>query len=134
MITLEIVRKEMIDTAWDLGASRLAECLFENGTTTPSQLKSKLFRGELELLAYPNSESPLGWAAINFVQYDNCRSMYIFCFTCKKNTKCFIGELKKYAKSAGARFLEFICEAPQERLFKRYSDFYTPYKLFRCDL
>lgn len=134
MIALEIVRPEMTDVAWALGASGLEKCLFEDGTTTPSQLKANLFKGELELLAYPNSHNPLGWAAVNFVQYDNCRSMFIFCMTCKKDTRGFIEELKQYAKSRGARMAEFICAPPQERLFKRYTDFYTPYKLFRCDL
>ena len=134
MIALEIIRPEMTDVAWKMGASGLEKCLFEDGTTTPSQLKTKLFKGELELLAYPNTIDPLGWAAVNFVQYDNCRSMFIFCMTCKKDTRKLIEELKRYAKSLGARFMEFICAPPQERLFKRYSDFYTPYNLFRCDL
>lgn len=134
MIELELVRKEMVGIAWDIGASELEKCLIEDGTTTPSQLKSKLFRGELELLAYPNSENPIGWAAINYVQYDNCRSLYIFCLTCKKETKSFIKNIKKYAKNNGAQFIEFICAKPQERLFRRYEQFYVPYQLFRCDL
>lgn len=111
-----------VDKAWKAGANKLAFGLTRyQPESTPDQLKYRLARGELILLALAReAEEPIGWAAVSFIQYPQFRSLFIYSIFAPKQAIASTFELlKEWGKNAGASAIEGQADEAVARLWEK---------------
>lgn len=111
-----------VDKAWKAGANKLAFGLTRyQPESTPDQLKYRLARGELILLALAReAEEPVGWAAVSFIQYPQFRSLFIYSIFAPKQAIASTFELlKEWGKNAGASAIEGQADEAVARLWEK---------------
>ncbi len=133
---LSVVHPHFTDQAWRDGASNLAKaCERSAGECTADQLKMRISRGELALVAAVNEGKPKGWAALDFLQTPNMRILHVYAIYAPGAA---FGEvfnvLKDYAKSQGCSAIQGACDEAVSRLWSRRFGFKETYRIMRYAL
>lgn len=111
-----------IDKAWKEGANKLAFGLTRySPESTADQLKYRLARGELILLALAREgESPIGWAAVSFIQYPMFRSLFIYSiYAPRQAIASSFDLLKEWGLQMGATAIEGQADEAVARLWEK---------------
>lgn len=131
MITLNEVPKEYIDFAWRKGASNLARALKNSVECTADQLKARLFRGEIILLSINDNDIANGWFAVQFIQNENSRCLYVHAVYAPKVFDDAFAALCQYALANGASYIDGSCSKASARLFQKKKGFKEVYRTIR---
>lgn len=133
---LSIVHPNFTDQAWRDGAHNLSKaCQRAIDECTPDQLKMRISRGELGLIAAMNEGKPKAWAAIEFIQSPNMRILHVYAIYAPGAAFGEVFEvLKDYAKSQGCSAIQGACDEAVSRLWGRRFGFEEAYRIMRYKL
>lgn len=130
---LSIVHPHFIDRAWNDGASCLADaCIRSCGEVTADQLRLMLARGEFTLLCCRDEGRPVAWAAVQFEQHPNVRTLFVYAIAGRALAEAF-DLLKKYASDDGATRIRGACDAAVSRLWTAKFGFREAYRVMEID-
>lgn len=133
---LSIINPSHIDVAWRDGASSLSKaCDKSAGECDAGQLKMRLLRGELILVAAVHDGRPKGWAAVEVQLFPNFRALHVYAIYAPGAAFAdTFSLLKDYALSVGAGCIQGACDDAISRLWERKFGFKQAYKIMRYDL
>ena len=133
---LSIINQSHIDVAWRDGASSLSKaCDKSAGECDAGQLKMRLLRGELILVAAVHDGRPKGWAAVEVQLFPNFRALHVYAIYAPGATGVDVFNLlKDYAKGLGASCVQGACDDAGSRLWEQKHGFKSVYRIMRYDL
>lgn len=108
---------DLIQTAWDHGASKLSEAAKRSQECDPTDLLTMLKSGELDLIGL---ESPEAWAAVKVVITPKYRALWIYAIWARGavNTDTFQA-IRDFAQANDCTRIQGACDGVIKRLWER---------------
>lgn len=129
------IDSRFIDTAWDRGASCLAEaCKTSGGEIEGPQLKMLLSRGERSLLEMTMDAKTVGWGVVRVDQLPNVRVLFITDLVAHNGEfDQFFEAIKQLARDLGCSKVRCAAKEVQARLYRIKCGFKPVYEILEVE-
>ncbi len=132
-LSLHHVPTAHVEQVWRNGGHALVNSL-PSSECTPDQLKYRLTHGALTLLVALQGGAPLGYAAVEPMQYANMRVLHIEAVHAPRIASAIFGALTDYARTNGCTAIQGACSPAVSRLWSQKFGFVPQYIISRKQL